>query len=68
MFGGPAEIPDAKREKLCKALTLLDGYIGSDNGYVAGEHITIADHSIMATVSSMVVSNENFQDYLKHQR
>ena len=47
---------EAKPGKLDSALTLLVGYIGSETGYVAGEHITIADHCLIATVSTMVVS------------
>jgi len=63
MFDGAKEIPEAKRGKFDSALTLLDGYIGSETGYVAGEHITIADHCVIASVSSMVECGFDISKY-----
>jgi len=63
MFTGATEIPEDKKTALYNALSLLDGFISSSGGYVAGDHITIADHSIAATVSSMAEAGVNICKY-----
>jgi len=60
---GASEIPDEKKTALYDALCLLDGFINSSGGYVAGDHITIADHSIAATVSSMAEAGVDISKY-----
>jgi len=44
-------------------LTFLDGFISTCGGYVAGKHITIADHSIAATISTMAESGVDISKY-----
>jgi len=63
IFGGLTEISEDKRTSLADVLTLLDGFISSCGGYVAGGHITIADHAIAATVSTMVESGVDISKY-----
>jgi len=63
LFGGVKEITEEKKTALANVLTLLDGFISSSGGYVAGNHITIADHSIAATVSSMAEAGVDLSKY-----
>jgi len=63
MLKGTTEIPEEKKTALYNALSLLDGFISSSGGYVAGDHITIADHSVAATVSSMAEAGVNISKY-----
>merc|ERR1712015_11869 len=63
LFKGATEIPEEKKTALCSALSVLDGFIKSCGGYVAGDHMTIADHTIAATVSSMAEAGVNICRY-----
>jgi len=63
LFAGVKEIPSDKKEALASVLTLLDGFISSCGGYVAAKHITIADHSIAATISTMAEAGVDISKY-----
>jgi len=63
IFGGVKDIPAEKKTAMADTLTLLDGFIGCPGGYVAGKHITIADHAIAATISTMAEAGVDLSPY-----
>merc|ERR1719427_807781 len=63
IFKGATEIPEDDKNNLHKCLEILDGFISKCGGYVAGDHITIADHCIVATVSSMAEAGVDLSKY-----
>jgi len=63
IFGGVTEIPEEKKTALANVLTLVDGFINTCGGYVAGKHITIADHCIAATISTMAEAGVDLSPY-----
>merc|ERR1719219_755960 len=63
IFKGAKTISEENKTNIHDSLTLLDGFISAGGGYVAGDHITIADHSIAATISSMAEVGVNISKY-----
>merc|ERR1711890_110389 len=63
IFGGVTEISADKKAALADVLTLLDGFISSSGGYVAGKHLTIADHCCAATISTMAEAGVDICKY-----
>ncbi|CAG0925940.1 unnamed protein product, partial [Notodromas monacha] len=51
-FGGES-LNEEKKQKLDDGLGFLDHYIKQNGGYVAGDKLTVADLSCVASVSSM---------------
>lgn len=51
-FAGATTIPDDKRKALVEAFEYLNTYLQGNN-WVAGNHVTIADLAILASVSSV---------------
>lgn len=56
LFLGEDEIHDEKKTPMEEALGFLDVFLEGTN-FVCGENLTIADCSLVASVSSLVVSN-----------
>merc|ERR1712015_202186 len=46
LFMGATDISKDQKTGIYTALATLDGFINTCGGYVAGKHITIADHSL----------------------
>lgn len=63
VFSGAKEIPEEKKTALASVLSLLDGFIGSPGAYVAGKHVTIADHAVAATVSTVAEAGVDLSKY-----
>lgn len=55
MFGGSESIEPRKIDKLNEAFEFLEAFMG-DSMWMAGDIITIADYSVVATVSTIEVS------------
>ena len=55
-MGKTNAIPEDSKPKLAEAVKFLDGFIERSGGFVAGDRITIADHAIVAIMSSLEVS------------
>lgn len=56
-YKGVKKIPAEDREKLVNTMNVLDGFLG-DNPWFAGADMTIADLSILGTMTSLKVQNE----------
>ena len=52
MFKGATSLDEEKRKELDNALQLLEGYL-TQHKYVAGDHLTIADFALLATVETI---------------
>lgn len=57
LYRGLKSIPDEMREKLAATLTVLDGFL-SQNKWFAGSNITIADFSILGTITTVKVGSK----------
>lgn len=53
-YKGVKKIPAEDREKLVNTLNVLDGYL-AENKWIAGSNMTIADLSILGTITSIKV-------------
>lgn len=58
----PREVDEKKLQKLGEAFAFLEAFMG-DSQYMAGDEITIADYSLVATVSSIEVFPKFFQQF-----
>ena len=56
IFLGASEISQANRDEVMEIMTILNGFLEKSK-FIAGDHLTIADFSIVANVSSFVVTN-----------
>lgn len=56
LFLGESVITDEKKKPLFEAFALLNEYLEKAK-YVAGDNVTLADLSILATISGMIVSS-----------
>jgi glutathione S-transferase len=54
-FGQESSLSPVKKTNFEEALSFLDHYIKANGGYVAGDKMTIADFSCVASVSSFEV-------------
>ena len=54
LYTGMKKIPDQQREKLVATLINLDGYLGKSK-WIAGDVMTIADLSILGTITTVKV-------------
>ncbi|GBP40295.1 Glutathione S-transferase D1 [Eumeta japonica] len=61
LFGGESADPK-KLEKIEDALKLLDGFLDGQK-YVAGSNLTVADLSLVASVSSFEATDVDFKKY-----
>ncbi|CAG0904990.1 unnamed protein product [Darwinula stevensoni] len=52
-MGKTNAIPEDAKPKLAEIVQFLDGFIEKSGGFVAGDRITIADHAIVAMISSL---------------
>jgi len=50
------KIPDEYRERLVNTLNTLDSFLADDQ-WIAGENVTIADYSVLATVTTVKVGH-----------
>ena len=57
LFQGEEEIYDEHKTSLDEALGFLDVFL-EGNDFVAGKNLTVADCCLVASVSSIVVSNK----------
>lgn len=64
MFGG-APKDEEKLKKLEEALGFMNTFL-EGNKYAAGDKITIADHSLLATVSTIEVSASPLPERLRN--
>lgn len=62
MFLGEKKIPDDKRKQLVEAFEFLNTFLEC-HSYVAGDHVTIADLSILASVSSLYHAGFSLSPY-----
>lgn len=60
MYHGLKKIPAESREKLVNTLDVLDGFL-SNSQWFAGNEVTIADFSILGTVTTVKV-RKDFQN------
>lgn len=67
LFLGETSIKDAMRDELNAALAFLEGFL-KDTEWVAGNHYTIADTSIYASMSTIVATGWDISKYPKIQR
>lgn len=54
-FQGATEVPKKHTDEVIEALGYMEGFL-ENNVYVAGYDVTIADLSLLATVSTLIVS------------
>lgn len=52
------KIPAEKREKLIDTLNILDGFL-TKSKWFAGENITVADFSILGTITTVKVNSKS---------
>ena len=57
LFGGLAAPEADKLEKVHEALGWLDGYLDGQD-YAAGDTVTIADHSLVASVATFAATGQ----------
>jgi glutathione S-transferase len=57
LYAGAKEIPQELKDNVVKVLQTLEGFLTAD--YFAGNNLTIADFSILANVTSVVVSTHD---------
>jgi len=60
---GKAPVDPEKKEKLDEALGFLEEYIRREGGYAAGNHMTIADFSLAASLSTIDATGHDFSKF-----
>lgn len=55
LFEGATEVPKKHTDEIVEALGYMEEFL-ENNVYVAGYDVTIADLSLLATVSTLIVS------------
>ncbi|OXA59715.1 Glutathione S-transferase 1, isoform D [Folsomia candida] len=63
LFFGASTFPPDKMKKLEEALGYLEIYL--ENGYVAGNFLSIADFSVVATVSTILAAGQKIHQFPK---
>ncbi|XP_055546129.1 glutathione S-transferase 2-like [Wyeomyia smithii] len=64
MWNDKATSTEAQRDRLCEALGFLETYL-SRSRYAVGDHLTIADFSLVASVSAIDVCYVKLEKYPK---
>lgn len=54
MMNGATKLSETARKELSAAIDFLEGFLSS-NKYAAGDHLTIADLALVATVTTIEV-------------
>lgn len=60
MFGGATKIEEKAKKDFAEAIDYLETFLGM-NKYAAGDHLTIADLSLLSSATTFVV--RKFQSY-----